>query len=78
MNPKPCPFCDKEIDDDEERFHYNGFGPPPSYSVQCGWCGARGPSGLGRQRGDEDGARASAIQLWNEAARPHHQTLAAL
>ncbi len=62
---KPCLFCGKEQDADS--FYYNGSGPPPSYSVGCGYCGARGPCELGRFRDDHEGARRAAVQVWNEA-----------
>lgn len=61
----PCPFCSEN----SPEMHFGGEGPPPSYSVQCGMCGARGPHGLGRGRGDHEGGRTSAIEQWNAAPR---------
>jgi sarcosine oxidase delta subunit len=65
QNIKPCLFCGKEQNTDS--FHYNGDGPPPSYSVECEHCGARGPSELGAFRGDHEGARRKAAEAWNRA-----------
>ena len=62
---EPCLFCGKEQDADS--FYYNGPGPPPSYAVECGWCGARGSCGTGRRRDDHEGARDEAVKIWNEA-----------
>jgi hypothetical protein len=68
--PLPCPFCREAIlDDSEETFYFNGPGPPPCYAVRCGSCGAQGPYGDGRERGDNWGAKAEAIKRWNELLR---------
>jgi Lar family restriction alleviation protein len=63
----PCPFCgtaQPRVDD--LVWHFNGWGPPPSYAVICDGCGAHGPLSRGRERDDHDGARADAIRLWNQ------------
>ncbi len=62
----PCPFCGRN-DEDSPTFYYNGSGPPPSYAVECGWCGARGPCATGNFRDDHEGARVAAIKEWNQA-----------
>jgi hypothetical protein len=65
---KTCPNCDYKIQFSDE-FKYNGFGPPPSYSIACGDCGMQGPSALGFNRGDYIGAINSAIESWNNLPR---------
>lgn len=62
----PCPFCGETADDQELGF--NGPGPPPSYWVGCGNCGAHGASGYGRSRGDHAGAIKDAKDKWNSRA----------
>lgn len=64
--PADCPFC-------KERLRYfelffNGEGPPPSYAVMCGSCGAQGPTSSGRERDDHYGAREDAVRQWNKCA----------
>jgi len=61
--PVNCPFCKAEIRYTE--FEYNGHGPPPSYMVMCGTCGATGPHSCGRERDDHFGAREDAVRQWN-------------
>ncbi len=61
----PCPFCGHEHEFPE--LFYNGYGPPPSYAVVCGNCGAQGPTSRGRERDDHYGAREDAVRLWNAA-----------
>jgi hypothetical protein len=68
VRPLPCPACGDEIEYDEE-LHFNGGGPPPSYQVRCGYCGASGPYGHGARRDDHDGGRNDAINLWNAMPR---------
>lgn len=63
--PDPCPFCGEGFDRETAEFYYNGPGSPPSYMVTCGWCGAYGPHGHGRERDDHYGAKEDAIRLWN-------------
>lgn len=74
--PEPCPFCGDLVADDEgnfyEGFHCNGHGPPPSYSIVCGGCGAHGPLGYGSRRNDYLGAERDAIEQWNK--RPERQS----
>jgi hypothetical protein len=61
----PCPFCGHA--QDGGSLHYNGSGPPPSYAVECGYCGARGSHESGSFRDDHAGARSAAVRAWNEA-----------
>lgn len=63
--PAPCPFCKEPLEYTE--LFYNGSGPPPSYAICCGYCGAQGPSSRGNGRGDHYGARLDAVRLWNAA-----------
>ena len=73
-----CPFCDRKIFEDgmilvNLQFTFHGGGPPPSYSLCCGLCGAEGPAGLGEHRDDHKGAQLSAIKKWNDRAT-HQRT----
>ncbi|WP_353654326.1 Lar family restriction alleviation protein [Azospirillum sp. A1-3] len=61
-----CPFCGHEHK--YPQLFYNGYGPPPSYAVTCGACGAQGPTSRGRERDDHFGAREDAVRLWNQAS----------
>lgn len=63
---QPCPFC-HQSQDEYPSMWYNGPGSPPSYAVQCGNCGAQGPTSSGTCRGDHYGARVDAVAKWNEA-----------
>jgi hypothetical protein len=63
--PLPCPFCDH----DYPEFVDQGSGPPPMQAIVCGWCGAKGPGGLGFERGDVEGAKRAAVKEWNRAPR---------
>ena len=63
-----CPACEEPIVYEDELF-FNGDGPPPSFQIRCGNCGASGPYGHGKQRGDYDGGREDAIALWNAMPR---------
>lgn len=65
---EPCPHCREPIVEGEESWYFRGAGPPPSYAVRCDSCGAQGPYGNGKFRGDHAGAQAAAISLWNERA----------
>ena len=71
----PCPFC-KRSQDEYPAMWYNGPGPPPSYAVQCGDCGAQGPTSRGTCRGDHYGARVDAVREWNRAAEPRNEAAA--
>lgn len=65
---EPCKFCGG----DQSEFPalwYNGYGPPPSYAVACGNCGAQGPTSRGRERDDHFGAREDAVRLWNASPK---------
>ena len=64
--PEPCPFCGSAFERETAEFEYNGPGSPPSYMVACGNCGAIGPHGFGRERGDHLGAKEDAIKRWND------------
>ena len=64
--PASCPFCGNALTYTE--LFYNGYGPPPSYMVMCGHCGAQGPHSHGRERDDHFGAREDAIRQWNNRA----------
>jgi hypothetical protein len=64
--PLPCPFCEN----DYPEFVDQGGGPPPMQAIVCGWCGAKGPGGLGFKRGDVEGAKRAAVKEWNRAPRP--------
>jgi len=68
VKAKSCPFCLKSVEPELE-FRFNGEGPPPSYMVYCGWCGAVGPHGNGKCRGDHAGAKDNAIIVWNDRPR---------
>ena len=63
-DPAPCPHCGERQNFTE--LYFNGPGPPPSYVFACGHCGATGPHGYGRERGDHYGARQDAIVKWNQ------------
>jgi hypothetical protein len=66
--PLACPACSGRIIYEDE-LHFNGDGPPPSFQVRCGYCGAAGPYGGGERRGDYDGARNEAVAKWNAMPR---------
>lgn len=68
VRPLPCPACEHAIEYEDE-LDYNGGGPPPSYAVQCGYCGASGPFGYGMRRDDHDGGKNDAITKWNAMPR---------
>lgn len=63
----PCPFCG-DPQAEHQTMRYNGPGSPPSYMAVCGNCGAVGPHGFGRERGDHFGAREDAVRVWNNRA----------
>jgi hypothetical protein len=65
--PEPCPFCCEPVE--YTALWYNGYGPPPSYAVCCGHCGAQGPTSQGAERGDHLGARRDAIEQWNRRSK---------
>lgn len=60
-----CPFCGEAQDYQNAELHFCGGGPPPGYAYVCQWCGAHGPMGVGRERGDHVGAKVAAIDEWN-------------
>lgn len=60
-----CIFCGKKIERDD--YFYNGPGPPPCYAVECGYCGARGPHGMGKSGDDHEGAKDHAEKLYRLA-----------
>lgn len=65
--PDDCPFCGyAQL---FQELYYNGSGPPPSYMVACGNCGATGPHSHGRERDDHFGAREDAVRRWNDRPR---------
>ena len=64
----PCPACNHPVEYPDEIW-FNGTGPPPCDAVECGWCGARGPHGMGMQRGDFAGSIKNAIEMWNGMPR---------
>jgi hypothetical protein len=66
--PSNCRFCKEPINlEGSEAFWFNGDGPPPCYAVRCDSCGAQGPYGYGKFRGDHAGAQTEAVERWNEA-----------
>jgi hypothetical protein len=64
----PCPFCGEGMNSEEFEVEDMGSGPPPARCVVCGGCGARGPMGYGRGRGDTWGAVDAAKVEWNKRA----------
>jgi len=75
VKPLPCPFCRESVSEDsDEVFWFNGEGPPPCYAVRCDNCGAQGPYGYGRERGDHWGAKDEAAKRWNDLPRSAVET----
>jgi restriction alleviation protein Lar len=73
--PLACPFCREAVSEhSDEAFWFSGDGPPPCYAVRCDSCGAQGPYGYGRERGDHWGAKDEAAKRWNKLPRPAPET----
>lgn len=72
---KLCPFCGQEQDETTPELEYLGSGPPPGYAYRCGYCGASGPMGTGKSRGDDAGGKEAAATEWNRRAEKGREPL---